>query len=108
MEACLNCVTKHVSQAMIIHEEEVPLGYPEHIKRVIGHLAEASRECVAQYPDMAAALREHRLRAMDDPDYVPPYMGILAYVDLLVECDNQDITIPEFPEDLKKPAPEPA
>jgi hypothetical protein len=86
---------------MIIHEEEVPMGYPAHIDRVVGHLAEASREGFMKYPDLANAIREFRLRVMNDPKYYPPYKDLLSYVAVLTACDAQNLPIPELPDALK-------
>jgi hypothetical protein len=75
---------------MVIHEEEVPMGYPEHIRRVRGHLAEASRECVSRYPKLADLLRAWRRTLLEEPYvYVPPYDDILDYVEALVGIDNE-------------------
>lgn len=100
MELCLNCVRKHLSQAMIIHEEEVPGGYPAHIDRVVGHLAEASREGLKKYPELASVIREHRLRVMDTPTYYPPYKDLLGFVAVLTACDNQNLPAPAMPQEL--------
>ena len=100
-KSCLDCLTKHIAQAMVLHEEEVPLGYPEHIMRVIGHLAEASRECVLDYPELAAVLRDHRLAIMDDAEHLPPYMELLGFVDLLNVCAEQKTPAPSIPPELK-------
>ena len=97
---CLNCVMKHLSQAMVIHEEEVPLGYPDHIYRVIGHMAEASRECVALYPELAGVIRDHRLAIMDSCKHIPPYADLLAYVAVLVGTEAAGLPPPGVPEPL--------
>jgi hypothetical protein len=100
MDSCLNCVRKHLCQAMIVHEEEVPLGYEEHIDRVIGHLGEASRESLPKYTDIAEVLREYRLKVMDDPAYLPPYKTLLAYVRVLIKCSNDGLVqYPAVPKD---------
>ena len=99
-DACLNCVLKHLSQAMIIHEEEVPMGYPGYIHRVMGHLAEASRESVKLYPDLANAIRSHRLALLDDRKHVIPYQGLLDYTEVLITCLDQNLPLPGVPEDL--------
>ena len=85
---CINCVRKHLSQAMVIHEEEVPLGYAPHIHRVVGHLAEASREALPRYRELAQILRDHRLLVMDDPAYLPPYGALLEYVETAGSSDE--------------------
>jgi len=104
-EPCLNCVIKHLSQAMIVHEEEVCMGYPEHVRRVIGHLGEASRESVGLYPELASNIREHRIRVMEDASYLPPYNNIMDYVDFLIVCEDKDLPIPELPESLRLKEP---
>ena len=100
MELCLNCVRKHLCQAMVIHEEEVFAGYPKHIERVIGHLAEASREGFKKYPELSNVLREYRLRVMDDSDYLPPYKELLDFVAILTTCDNDNLPVPALPDTL--------
>lgn len=107
MKHCLDCTMKHIESAMVVHEEEVFLGYPEHIHIVRGNLAQASRESVGEYPEFGNALRLYRLRTLEDPDYVPPYMELLAYVDILVECDNNNVPAPEFPKHLLPDAEKP-
>jgi hypothetical protein len=85
---------------MVIHEEEVFLGYPDHIKRVIGQMGEASRECLFLFPELSAKIRDYRLKVMDAPTFFPPYMTMLNYVDLLVECERQGVPMPGLPEAL--------
>jgi len=109
MSACLECVYKHLGQALIIHEEEVPLGYPEDVKRVIGHLGEAARHAVRKSKELAECLREHRRQLMDvrhDPTtYLLPYEKLMDYVDILIACEKQKSPFPELPDELKKPVP---
>jgi hypothetical protein len=106
-EACLDCVRKHLAQAMIMHEEEVPLGYPEHIDRVIGHLAEASRESIEKFPQLSSLLRDHRIKIMEDDGYYPPYPEIIEYVRTLIELQesSEEVEIPDPPADLLVPDP---
>lgn len=87
---CLECVIKHLSQAMIVHEEEAPMGYPSHIYRALGHLAEASRECVKDYPELAGVIRDHRLKIRTAPGHIPPYAGLMDYVDTLIALGDQE------------------
>lgn len=118
MHQCLECVHKHLEQAMVIHEEEVPMGYPEHIRRVRGHLAEASRECVSGYPHLANLLRQWRRYLLEEPfKVIPNYDGILDYVEGLVALDKEGTsshrvheftlldkdTSPQIPDDLRPP-----
>ena len=105
--ACLNCVIKHLSQAMIINEEETTMGYPDHIYRVIGHLAEASRESVTEYPEFANVVRSHRLALMDDRKHIVPYIPMLKYVDVVLLCLESNLPIPGIPDDVMLDVPEP-
>jgi len=101
MEACLNCVYKHLAQAMIIHTEECNNGYPNHIHRVIGHLAEASREIVAYSQDLAIEIRSQRIRVMGDPRYMPPYEGLLDYIVALIAADTAKLPRPAIPLEIR-------
>jgi hypothetical protein len=93
MHQCLECVHKHLEQAMVVHEEEVPMGYPEHIRRVRGHFAEAARESVSHYPRLANLLRQWRRYLLAEPfNAVPPYDAILDYVEALVALDEEGTT----------------
>ena len=98
---CLDCVYKHLSQAMIVHEEEVPCGYPQHIKRVLGQLAEAGRECLPHYAALAQLIREHRLRVRETAEYYPPYAGLMDYVDVLIAAEEQELPTPAIPDELQ-------
>jgi len=107
---CLDCVHKHLCQAMIIHEEEVPMGYREDMKRVIGHWAEAARHAVAKHLELANLLRdwrkEFRARPMD-PATVP-YAKLIDFVELCLACEIQHLELPALPEEVKVPqAPTP-
>lgn len=106
--SCLDCAWKHIAQAMIINEEEMPLGYPDYIIRVIGHLAEASREAVGRYQAFGEALRGHRTRLMSDPLYRVPYREIASYIAILRACEAEGITIPDVPVDIMPGAVESA
>jgi hypothetical protein len=96
---------------MILHEEEVPQGYPAHIRRARGHLCEAGRECLALYPGLAHLLRTWRKALHENPaGPVPDYDGILDYVETLVALDGQSrvnesmvaerASTPEIPREL--------
>lgn len=59
-ETCLECVTKHLSQALIlIHEFEHEYNY--HYIYVVGHLAEAEEILAFEYPEWSARIRTIRL-----------------------------------------------
>jgi hypothetical protein len=59
---CKNCVVKHIGQALVC-SLEVENGYPEHLLKVIGHLAEAENECSNE--DLRNTIRSMRLVCMD-------------------------------------------
>jgi len=100
---CLDCVHKHLCQAMIIHEEEVPLGYPEDMKRVIGHLAEATRHAVGKHLELAELLRLWR-KNVRQANLMPPYAQILDFVEVLLACEKQNLPLPGLPEGLANAA----
>ena len=100
MKDCVGCTRKHLAQAMIIHEEEVFMGYPEHIERVIGHLAEAAREVFSYSKPFAAILRNHRLAVMDNDTHMPPYMELLEFVTIMAAAKNASLPCPGVPDTL--------
>jgi vacuolar-type H+-ATPase subunit C/Vma6 len=61
--SCLFCVSKHISQAIVLTIESVQ-GYPIHLWLAVGHLAEAESEACAKYPDFAKEIRNIRLALM--------------------------------------------
>lgn len=99
---CLECVYKHLAQAMIIHEEEIPLGYGEDKQRVIGHLAEASRHALQKHYELADGLRTLRKAYMADTSgkMYPAYTKILDFVELLIACEKKELPFPDLPEHL--------
>jgi len=64
----MDCVRKHIGQAAALMDEAV-LGYPTHRWRAIGHLAEAEREAMPEFINLAVSIREERLAYIGDPDY---------------------------------------
>jgi len=58
-KSCLECVLKHLGQAAVLMAE-VELGYPLHRILVVGHMAEASEESIATWPELAHAIRDER------------------------------------------------
>jgi hypothetical protein len=60
---CLFCVSKHISQAIVL-VTECCQGYPIHIWVAIGHLAEAETESCSEFPDLAEKIRKVRLALM--------------------------------------------
>jgi len=63
--SCLECVKKHIAQAIILLKESIS-GYPEHLWLAIGHLAEAEEESIKNYPQFADKIRKDRLELMNN------------------------------------------
>lgn len=82
--SCLLCVRKHLAQAAVLMDEALQ-GYPEHRWLAVGHMAEASAESVLAYPRLAAEIRKHRLKYMEDATYVVPIMDLIKKADSLQE-----------------------
>ena len=72
--ACMDCVNKHIAQAIILLQES-KLGYPRHRWLAVGHLAEASEEALGANPILAAEIRSARLTVMAGGD--PPLEDLL-------------------------------
>lgn len=78
-KACIDCVTKHLGQAFVLHAES-KLGYPEYYVAVIGHLQEASEECFQRWPKLAEEIRQERIKLLLDVNYELPYLEIFKQV----------------------------
>jgi len=78
--ACLDCVRKHIGQAIVLLGES-KMGYPAHRWLAVAHLSEASEECLADYPVLAMELRTERLRLMTNPAYLPDLMPWFDRID---------------------------
>ena len=94
--SCLECVAKHLGSAAV-YIEEVAMGYPLYFGYVYGQLDHAASECLAEYPDLAAAIREHRIRwsaTRGDPiekRHVIPFEALFDYIDMLERVGNVEI-----------------
>lgn len=64
-DSCQDCTRKHIAQAIILLQESL-LGYPEHKWLAIGHMAEASEECLGEFPAVAQMIRKDRLAITDN------------------------------------------
>lgn len=82
--SCLDCVRKHLGQAAVLMDE-ARQGYPHHRWLAIGHIGEAASECLSAWPELAAELRRHRVRYMEDSTYEVPVMDLIAKV-----CERAD------------------
>jgi hypothetical protein len=79
--ACWNCVRKHLAQALILIEE-ARMGYPLHKWLAIGHMAEASSECLEVDDLFANKIRDLR-KLYEEHDVPPAIMLLLEEVDTL-------------------------
>ena len=82
-KTCLECVAKHLGSAAV-YIEETMMGYPNYYGFAYGELAHASSECMADHPELARVIREHRIqwgesRTRDDPHRIP-FEALFAYI----------------------------
>ena len=95
-KTCLECVAKHLGSAAV-YIEEVAMGYPLYFGYVYGELNHAASECLAEYPDLAAAIREHRIRwsaTRGEPiekQHLIPFEAMFDYIDLLERVGSVEI-----------------
>lgn len=85
-KSCLECVVKHLGSAAI-YIEECELGYPNYYGYAYGELNHAASECRSAYPDLAWAIREHRIkwaesRNSEKPHQIP-FEALFAYISIL-------------------------
>jgi len=71
---CIQCVKKHIAQAIILLQESIS-GYPDHRWLAVGHMAEAEAESPSL--SLMLAIREERLKIMSDEEYIPELMPLL-------------------------------
>lgn len=91
--SCLECVAKHLGSAAV-YIEEVAMGYPLYFGYVYGQLDHAASECLAEYPDLAAVIREHRIRwsaTRIEKQHVIPFEALFDYIDLLERVGSVEI-----------------
>ncbi len=62
-ETCLFCVSKHISQAIVL-VCEAGKGYPYHLWIAVGHLAEAEDECMNDFFNISQDIRKVRMALM--------------------------------------------
>jgi len=108
-QKCIECVAKHVSNAQALLDEVV-LGYPEFIHKVVGQLDQASSECLRYSLALANEIRELRLRLWDGwwlyrtgqilpaafiDDYAPDLDSLLDRLDeIILEHELQGLAVP--------------
>lgn len=72
---CLDCVIKHLGQAFVLNLE-FESGYKNHFLLIIGHLAEASEECMGISPEISEEIRQYRLSLLEDHKVQIPYFEL--------------------------------
>lgn len=99
-KSCLECVVKHLGSAAV-YIEECELGYPNYYGYAYGELNHAASECRSSYPDLAWAIREHRIkwaesRNSEKPHQIP-FEAMFAFISILEDAgdDAGDIAVPE-------------
>ena len=97
-KSCLECVAKHLGSAAV-YVEECELGYPNYYGYAYGELVHASSECLADYPDLAWAIREHRIkwgetRSSDKPHRIP-LEAMFGYISALESMGGESLAIPD-------------
>ena len=98
-KSCLECVIKHLGSAAT-YIEEVQLGYPNYFGYVYGQLDHAASECLEEIPELAWAIREHRIkwastRRSEHPHRIP-FEAMFDYIDTVEEAGD----VLEVPEDV--------
>ena len=96
-EQCLECVVKHLGSAAV-YIEEAQMGYPNYFGYVYGQLDHAASECIEEIPDLAWAIREHRIkwantRRNDHPHKIP-FEAMFDYIDTVEEV-GEVLEVPE-------------
>lgn len=96
-KSCLECVAKHLGSAAV-YIEEVQLGYPNYFGFVYGQLDHAASESMEEIPDLAWAIREHRIkwantRRNDRPHRIP-FEAMFDYIDTVEEV-GEVLEVPE-------------
>lgn len=74
--SCLNCVRKHVAQAIVLLIES-RMGYEAHRWLALGHLAESEAESLVDYPELALMINAERKAIEGDVQYNPKLMEII-------------------------------
>lgn len=103
-KSCLFCVSKHISQAIVLTTESV-MGYPIHLWLAVGNLAEAESEACSKYPEFAKEIRDIRLSLMGQKGKFShdSLMGLLRKARKLAEEGNNKSEEVRIQEILVKP-----
>ncbi len=101
-DTCRDCARKHIAQALILATEQCT-GYPQFKWLVIGHLAEAEAELVAEHLELANEIRECRKEYEIDPSVAMPLMELLDQITELDEKIEAEATAKEAKAKKKRP-----
>lgn len=98
-KSCLECVSKHLGSAAV-YIEEVSLGYPNYFGYAYGELNHASSESLAEYPDLAFAIREHRIKwantRKSGKQHRIPFEAMFSYINALESVEGEaSIAVPQ-------------
>ena len=95
--SCLECVLKHLGSAAV-YIEECEMGYPNYFGYVYGQLDHAASECVSAYPDLAWAIREHRIKwansRKEGKPHLIPFEAMFDYIETM-ESVNEVLAVPD-------------
>lgn len=98
-KSCLECVLKHLGSAAV-YIEECQMGYPNYFGYVYGQLDHAASECVEEIPNLAWAIREHRIKwantRMNDHPHRIPFEAMFDYIGTVEEVGE----VLEVPDDV--------
>lgn len=120
-KACLECVSKHVGNAVAVMDE-CHMGYPQYMPLVEGHLDQAASEALKEFPILAMELRAFRQQwssamaaylagVKDNKQYFPDVEALLmelhetrirAIIDAQMLKDKE-VGITEYTTEAKKP-----
>ena len=96
-KSCLECVVKHLGSAAV-YIEEVQSGYPDYYGYVDGELDHAASECLEEVPDLAMAIREHRIKWATTRNmphqHVIPFEAMFGFIDAMEQA-HAVIEVPE-------------
>lgn len=82
---CLDCTRKHIGQASILVEESATGDYPEHFWLAMGHMAEAESECMKDFPELAAYIRQERIEMIENDDYYTDFVELIRLANAAAE-----------------------
>ena len=95
--SCAECVIKHLGSAAV-YIEEVEMGYPNYFGYVYGELNHAASECLDEMPDLAWAIREHRIKWADSrreaKKHRIPFEAMFDYLNTVESVGGEMIAVP--------------